>query len=157
MATIWTAHAVEALDELLGYGLTASAIAASLSQQLSVPVTRNAVIGKVHRRHGVGALKRPAPVRKEPRAKPEPLPRPRLRLVISNPAPAPEAASSPPGRLSLMELNPFTCRFPIGDPASDDFGFCGAPVEASGAPYCPACHKIAYRLTKRMEAERSAR
>ena len=47
-------------------------------------------------------------------------------------------------RLSLMELPEKTCKWPIGDPSADDFGFCGLPVE-QGKRYCAACAKIAYQ------------
>ena len=47
-------------------------------------------------------------------------------------------------RLGLMDLTEKTCKWPIGDPATEDFGFCGLPVEA-GKCYCPPCAKIAYQ------------
>ena len=38
---------------------------------------------------------------------------------------------------SLFELQQWHCRWPIGDPIPEDFGFCGnRPV--AGLPYCPA-------------------
>ena len=30
--------------------------------------------------------------------------------------------------ISLLQLNELTCRFPVGDPQTDDFGFCGHSV-----------------------------
>ena len=45
---------------------------------------------------------------------------------------------------SLFELQQWHCRWPIGDPISEDFGFCGnRPV--AGLPYCPAHAQMAYR------------
>ncbi|MEM9910790.1 MAG: GcrA family cell cycle regulator, partial [Pseudomonadota bacterium] len=46
--------------------------------------------------------------------------------------------------LSLMELTERTCKWPIGDPATDDFSFCGLPVEP-GKPYCKPCVDVAYQ------------
>lgn len=47
-------------------------------------------------------------------------------------------------RLTLMELTERTCKWPFGDPASDDFWFCGLPVEP-GKCYCEPCAKVAYQ------------
>ena len=33
-------------------------------------------------------------------------------------------------KLTLMELTERTCKWPIGDPATEDFWFCGLPVQA---------------------------
>lgn len=41
-----------------------------------------------------------------------------------------------PLRLTLVELKPSSCRFPIGDPRAEDFRFCGIPHATKG-PYCP--------------------
>jgi GcrA cell cycle regulator len=32
-------------------------------------------------------------------------------------------------KVSLMELTERTCKWPVGDPAQDDFWFCGLPVK----------------------------
>ena len=40
-------------------------------------------------------------------------------------------------KLSLMELTEKTCKWPNGDPATDDFWFCGMPSKP-GKPYCEA-------------------
>jgi GcrA cell cycle regulator len=47
-------------------------------------------------------------------------------------------------RLSLMELTERTCKWPIGDPATDDFWFCGLPTQA-GKPYCDAHVGVAFQ------------
>jgi GcrA cell cycle regulator len=48
----------------------------------------------------------------------------------------------------LIELREWHCRWPCGDPASKDFGFCGKkPVD--GLPYCPAHARMAYRANTR--------
>lgn len=47
-------------------------------------------------------------------------------------------------RLTLMELTERTCRWPVGDPATPDFWFCGLPVEP-GKPYCEAHVQVAFQ------------
>ena len=47
-------------------------------------------------------------------------------------------------RLSLMELTERTCKWPIGDPATDNFWFCGLPSQA-GKPYCEAHVSVAFQ------------
>lgn len=47
-------------------------------------------------------------------------------------------------RLTLLTLSEHTCKWPNGDPVSEEFHFCGAesPVES---PYCNYHHRLAYR------------
>ncbi len=47
-------------------------------------------------------------------------------------------------RLSLMELTEKTCKWPVGDPATANFWFCGLPVQA-GKPYCEAHVGVAFQ------------
>ncbi|MDO5614401.1 MAG: GcrA family cell cycle regulator [Paracoccus sp. (in: a-proteobacteria)] len=47
-------------------------------------------------------------------------------------------------KLSLMELTERTCKWPIGDPATDKFWFCGLPSVA-GKPYCEAHVGVAFQ------------
>ena len=47
-------------------------------------------------------------------------------------------------KLSLMELTERTCKWPVGDPATADFWFCGLPVQA-GKPYCEAHVGVAFQ------------
>jgi GcrA cell cycle regulator len=47
-------------------------------------------------------------------------------------------------QLTLMELTERTCKWPIGDPATDDFYFCGLPVQ-QGKPYCEAHVGVAFQ------------
>lgn len=48
--------------------------------------------------------------------------------------------------LEMANLKPNQCRWPIGDPDSEDFHFCGAPVFV-GKPYCYEHCKQAYQFT----------
>lgn len=47
-------------------------------------------------------------------------------------------------RLTLLELTERTCKWPIGDPATDDFWFCGH-MAAPGKPYCEAHVSVAFQ------------
>ena len=47
-------------------------------------------------------------------------------------------------KLTLMELTERTCKWPIGDPATDDFWFCGLP-SVPGKPYCEAHVGVAFQ------------
>ena len=47
-------------------------------------------------------------------------------------------------KISLMELTERTCKWPIGDPATAKFWFCGLPVQA-GKPYCEAHVSVAFQ------------
>jgi GcrA cell cycle regulator len=47
-------------------------------------------------------------------------------------------------KISLMELTERTCKWPIGDPATANFWFCGLPTQA-GKPYCEAHVAVAFQ------------
>ncbi|MCX8508287.1 MAG: GcrA cell cycle regulator, partial [Rhodobacteraceae bacterium] len=47
-------------------------------------------------------------------------------------------------KIPLMELTERTCKWPIGDPATPDFWFCGLPSQA-GKPYCEAHVGVAFQ------------
>ncbi len=47
-------------------------------------------------------------------------------------------------RLTLMELTERTCKWPVGDPATEHFWFCGLPVQ-QGKPYCEAHVGVAFQ------------
>lgn len=195
----WTDERVETLKRMWAEGQSASQIAKELGG-----VTRNAVIGKVHRLglsnrvsggkdEGDEDVAAPVSAKPAPEAKPEPAapaarPDPALRAVPERPAapaaaPAPAPVSNvtpmplrkaivpagqplPPQpsaneispealasvrevekrakRLTLMELTERTCKWPVGDPATEDFWFCGLPSVA-GKPYCEAHVGVAFQ------------
>lgn len=187
----WTDERVETLKKMWSDGQSASQIAKELGG-----VTRNAVIGKVHR---LGLSNRvggpgdkaedevaeavpapvepvqatPEPVRAEPVQPAPPPPQTVAQQVASNVTPLPlRKAIVPAGqplppqpsaneispealasvrevekhakRISLMELTERTCKWPIGDPATDDFWFCGLP-STPGKPYCEAHVGVAFQ------------
>jgi hypothetical protein len=50
-------------------------------------------------------------------------------------------------RKTIHDLTPFTCRFPVGDPRTKNFFFCGAA--APFYAYCDCHHNIAWRSPRR--------
>ncbi|OJI93962.1 GcrA cell cycle regulator [Planktotalea frisia] len=179
----WTDERVETLKKMWGEGQSASQIAKELGG-----VTRNAVIGKVHRlglsnRTTTSTAKsdaKPKTAKAEPKAKaapkadaapkavmpiaepttPPPPPSRARRAIIPAGQPLPPQPSaneiSPEAlakvsevekkskKIGLMELTERTCKWPVGDPATEDFWFCGLPVKA-GKPYCEAHVGVAFQ------------
>ncbi|MEM6932665.1 MAG: GcrA family cell cycle regulator [Pseudomonadota bacterium] len=188
----WTDERVEKLKELWAEGMSASQIAKSLGG-----VTRNAVIGKVHR---LGLSNRgtstsgPSVDESKPAEKPTPksaqtvVPSAPIEPTKSSvPAPVPQRvapvirdASQPraPGlptpeeeaaratlaeiekmakRLDLLELTERTCKWPIGDPAEENFFFCGLPCVPS-KPYCEHHVAVAFQpMSTRRDRARAGR
>jgi GcrA cell cycle regulator len=150
----WTDERVETLKKLWSEGLSASQIAAELGG-----VTRNAVIGKVHRLGLSGRAKSPstaAPRPRKPRthghvlrvARPSVRGNTALAHVYELDVEAePELVDNviPLGqRRTLLELTEETCRWPIGDPGHADFFFCGGRT-VSSLPYCAYHCRVAYQ------------
>jgi GcrA cell cycle regulator len=145
---------VETLKRLWAEGLSASQIATELGG-----ITRNAVIGKVHRLGLSGRAKSPntaSPRPRKTRTHPHMI-RVARPAVRGNTALAtafeydfeaePEVVDNvvPMGqRRSLIELTEHTCRWPIGDPGDADFFFCGGP-SAGSLPYCAHHCRVAYQ------------
>ncbi|MER8616011.1 GcrA cell cycle regulator [Mesorhizobium sp. M1409] len=59
--------------------------------------------------------------------------------------------------LKLVELTERTCKWPIGDPQAEDFGFCGTDAAGTG-PYCRYHARISYQppTTRQRAGLRSA-
>ncbi|MBO0740179.1 MAG: GcrA cell cycle regulator [Hyphomicrobiaceae bacterium] len=142
----WNDERVELLKKLWSDGLSASQIAGRLGG-----VTRNAVIGKVHRLGLSGRATTSRMKSHRPRARaqsPRRLLKPRFSN-IGNPAlrqlylgdtepytPVAEELVIPVGeRRSIQTLTETSCRWPIGDPQMTDFHFCGRK-KIAGLPYC---------------------
>ena len=59
-------------------------------------------------------------------------------------------------KISLMDLTERTCKWPIGDPATDEFWFCGHEAEP-GKPYCKTHISIAFQpITQRRGRKESS-
>ena len=143
----WTDERVEMLKKLWLDGLSASQIAKQLGG-----VTRNAVIGKVHRLglSGRAAPSHPSrPAFKAPRPQRQvsaPAPRPRsMEPKAHHHAPARQAPFVElPGTATVLTLGAHMCKWPIGDPSSQDFTFCGRRASEEG-PYCIDHARMAYQ------------
>jgi GcrA cell cycle regulator len=160
----WTDERVELLRKLWSEGLSASQIAAQLGS-----VTRNAVIGKVHR------LKLSSRGRTTAAA-------PRQKKVSSSAGGSKSAGGRAPSvtrsittsigatalqaqfdvqpvvryrpaenvvvpisrRLQLVQLSERTCKWPNGDPLTEEFSFCGNDTAETG-PYCTYHSKVAFQ------------
>jgi GcrA cell cycle regulator len=145
----WTDERVELLKKLWADGLSASQIAAELGG-----ITRNAVIGKVHRLGLSGRAKSPSSSSPRPRK-----PRSSGMMRVSRPSmrgntalayeyelePEPELIDIPlEQRKTLLQLTEKTCRWPVGDPGSTEFYFCGGD-SVNELPYCSYHSRIAYQ------------
>jgi len=168
----WTEERVYSLKKLWTEGLSASQIAKQLGG-----VTRNAVIGKVHRLGLAGratpsrpAIKRPIrPAQPRPAASAAPAaPRPRPAISASSavalatasgsnvvPFPNLEALRQDDGSVaSVLTLTERMCKWPIGDPSDANFGFCGR--SACAGPYCADHARQAYQPQPQKKAARKA-
>jgi GcrA cell cycle regulator len=196
----WTDERVELLSRLWLEGRSASQIATALGGGL----TRNAVIGKVHRLGLAGRVKSNAAAPPTALESEEALDEAGLdlmadaggahrlaartgvagaatatsavagaRIVQGNtvlalaeaPAEAAKLARAPEDvvvplslRVTIVELRESMCKWPLGDPSSSEFRYCGSPVNA-GTPYCQHHGKLAYQPAqdRRREREREQR
>ncbi|HEY2706657.1 MAG TPA: GcrA family cell cycle regulator [Caulobacteraceae bacterium] len=143
----WNEERIEALTKMWREGLSASQVARQLGG-----VSRSAVIGKVHR---LGIAGRDAPARPHNvggrpstriRAtaggvvrRPE---TPRTpRIIIPS---APRVAFEVPATATIHSLTDHACRWPIGEPDQEGFGFCGRLRSGPGA-YCAGHAPMATR------------
>ena len=197
----WSDERVAVLKKMWLEGNSASEIAKELGN-----ITRNAVIGKVHRlglsnrdtnvsKAGVTAEKsikglkrgRPPKINKEPkkRGRPQKITQPKDLNDTTLERGKPISASGTTERsndsrlevvsdlseetlkdllkvemkskkISLMDLTERTCKWPIGDPATDEFWFCGHEAEP-GKPYCKTHISIAFQpITQRRGRKESS-
>ena len=153
----WTEERIEVLRKLWMEGRSASQIAGELGG-----VTRNAVIGKVHRLglSGRGQPSSSIKRQRKPRlAQSASNPtRPRRPLTIGNnalkaeldyrPQVQPRALDSVvvpiAKRLTIEKLTERTCKWPNGNPGEEEFHFCGHE-SLEGIPYCQYHARVAYQ------------
>ncbi len=144
----WTDERVENLKKFWQEGLSASQIASRLGG-----VTRNAVIGKVHRlglsgRATTSRMKSLRPRRPAAATQKRLAPKPRFaqqgntafRALCQGDAepytpPVEELVIPEKERKYITTLTESCCRWPIGDPQHADFHFCGKG-KVAGLPYC---------------------
>jgi GcrA cell cycle regulator len=132
----WSDDRVAVLKRLWGEGKTAAQIA----KELGEGVTRNAVIGKAHR---LKLSSRMSPIQQNTK---------KVKPVSE--------AATPPRRImkkvpiylgkqvKMEELRDKMCRWPNGDPQTDNFSFCGCRTVDSNS-YCDDHAAIAYQVTSR--------
>ena len=192
----WTDERVQILSRLWLEGKSASQIATALGGGL----TRNAVIGKVHRLGLAGRIKPAA----TPPSTLEDIgfaslrnglehapgiqaatrklagrtaisavattmaPRASLQgntaLAISTvPEEAPQVLRVPEDvvvplslKVTIVELRESMCKWPIGDPSSSEFRYCGSPAHGA-TPYCQHHGKLAYQPAQDRRREREKR
>ncbi|MGI8851942.1 MAG: GcrA family cell cycle regulator [Methyloceanibacter sp.] len=161
----WTDERVELLKKLWADGLSASQIAGRLGG-----VTRNAVIGKVHRlglsgRATSSRSSSPRPRRQQvPRANRAPSMlygtrgntalKPQYDMDLDlEPAPLEELIIPPHERASIMTLKESMCRWPIGDPGEPEFHFCGRK-KCGTLPYCEHHARMAYQPVQMRRREK---
>ena len=166
---MWTDERVELLKKLWAEGHSASQIARQLGG-----VTRNAVIGKVHRLKLSARAKSTVTTKRVKKADGEDT-APRSKMSQSGGSSArvqPIAHGSAAlnldtmadaiaeahvqisddkdvvvpisRRLTLVQLGERTCKWPIGDPLKSDFHFCGNDSR-EGSPYCSYHSKLAFQ------------
>ena len=167
----WTNEIVEQLKQHWIDGKSASQIASLLGNG----VTRNAVIGKVHRLGLSGRATAPSATIPRPRrTAPPPAHRvagPRLgssppRVMRGATALALAAETLPEVqepefesvvvpmslRVTIVELKESMCRWPLGDPATSEFRYCGSP--AASGPYCAYHGGLAYQPAQERRRDR---
>ncbi|HMK90684.1 MAG TPA: GcrA family cell cycle regulator [Methylocystis sp.] len=161
----WTEERVELLRKLWREGRSAAQVAAALGSG----VTRNAVIGKIHRlgladRSSVTGVASSAPrvrAARAPRAQTAAaactagpaaavLGNVALALapqfaVVADPLTQSEVVVPITARVTLMDLREAMCRWPLGDPSTPDFRFCGVKSRPGSGPYCSHHASIAYQ------------
>ena len=167
----WTDEIVEQLKQHWIDGKSASQIASLLGNG----VTRNAVIGKVHRLGLAGRAKTPSSGASRPRRMAPP---PAHRVAPRQGSPAPrmvrgatalaiapqtlaeiesqeefESVVVPMSlKVTIIELKESMCRWPLGDPASSEFRYCGSP--AAPGPYCAYHARLAYQPAQERRRDR---
>jgi GcrA cell cycle regulator len=155
---LWTAEAVEVLKNLALAGRSASVIAATLGA-----ASRNAVIGKANRigirlngdgraatsdrlqagKHGAQLASIARPARGEPNSAPALSRAPNRKAAWA----FAEAEVQEMRRVRFEDIHEFVCRWPLGDPMSKDFGYCGLKA-AKGHSYCAGHCRMAYEPPK---------
>jgi GcrA cell cycle regulator len=115
--------------------------AAEIGRQMGI--SKNAVVGRAHR---LNLPQRPSPIKRLDGAPPT---RRRVSLrhlfIRSTTLPSfAEPQAAPPPVIVVPKMGRGECCWPIGEPRSPEFHFCGAQAEFN-RPYCADCRKLAYR------------
>ena len=161
----WTEQQIQMLKDMWGHGFSASEIAGRLGGGL----TRNAVIGKAHR---LKLSSRPSPIAGSEEeagrlaAMSTGMPKSSRKRVMLRPLPVLPVAPTTTVKainnkgsasafssfdnikrtegVAVTKAGERHCRWPVGDPRSPDFRFCGC-MAYEGLPYCIDHARVAYQ------------
>ncbi len=146
----WNDERVELLKKFWSEGLSASQIASKMGG-----VTRNAVIGKVHR---LGLSGRATPAKPQRGcadmdrhvevAPAAPYVRHEIEAMEVEPEFVAPVILASGDMTTVATLKGNMCKWPIGDPAKDDFHFCGQSAP-TGKPYCGYHAQMAFQPAQR--------
>lgn len=145
----WNDERVELLKKYWAEGLSASQIASKMGG-----VTRNAVIGKVHR---LGLSGRATPAKPQRGCDADfqtgaetatTFVRSEMEALIAEPEFTAPVILDTGDMATVSTLKTNMCKWPIGDPAKDDFHFCGQGAP-TGKPYCAYHAQLAFQPAQR--------
>lgn len=138
-STNWSDDRIDQLKSLWHEGLSASQVASALGN-----VTRNAVLGKLHRLGllaGSGELRPVRPRSTVPRCRAS-------KFALLAPVAEPDPFTFADGSFAtVVTVSDHMCRWPIGDPKAGGFHFCGHAPKA-GSRYCEAHTQRAHQPAK---------
>lgn len=144
----WTEERIAVLTRLYANGLSSSQIAKQLGG-----VSRNAVIGKIHRLGLSNALRQTASAPPTPRP-PKPPPKPKaVRMPPTPDGPSVPTQEPTEGAKTLLDLERHECRWAVAGDGAETL-FCCKPVwwkSGEATPWCPTHYRRAYDLTKRLQ------
>ena len=169
----WTLKTIATLARMTRAGANSAQIAAALGNG----ITRNAILGKIHRMRSKGtslptSAATPA-LKPKPKPKPQPKPKPRLparqhslsygfgarttpdappRPVVLTPHDTIDPKA--PGLLRMEDLQLHDCRWPLNSAMQGEYFFCGAP-QVLDRPYCQAHVALAYDTRHKHKAARA--
>lgn len=171
-STPWTLEVQERLRELYeGEKKSASMCAEQLNREFGTEFTRNAIMGRVarmklsadgHQRNGVWGPKKVKPERLKKELTMKPPPEPEMAIPFPEeykpdftqitaamsftPSPEEEFMIALPisTRVTLMDLTPFSCRWPLEGPDGEEMLFCGEECDIT-KPYCEEHMALAFK------------
>jgi GcrA cell cycle regulator len=172
----WTDERVELLKQLWLDGKSASQISA----QLGHGTTRNAVIGKVHRLGLSGRVKSSTPAAPRVRHRSPSSSSPRSAaprsgggmrhatrgnaalamafdpMLDPDPVLYEDVVVPMSLRVTIVDLKEAMCKWPLGDPTTPEFRYCGSPSLNTG-PYCTYHGRLAYQPAQDRRRDRDRR
>lgn len=149
----WSIERTELLKKLWELGLSAKDIARQINEETGGELTRNAILGKVHRldlslrdHHWQYRFVTPEQMRERKRKR-EATFRAKRRGLFVVPPPATDSEIPTEQRRQLLELQNHHCRWPVGEPGKPGFFFCGAEDAdlLGGRSYCASHQFLAWR------------